>query len=144
MLRVVFDTNVLLSLFAFRGARFAALREAVTDGRVRCLTRADCLDELARVLRAPCLALDDEARGEALARYLAVAQRAHDLPAPQGLPRCVDPDDQKFLELAVTADASHLVTLDRALLALAPRVTPLRVVVPRRLIAALGDRVSAR
>lgn len=137
---MVFDTNVLLSLFAFRGARFASLREAVTDGRVRCLTRADCLDELARVLRAPCLALDEAARGEALARYLAAAERAPDLPAPQGLPRCGDPDDQKFLELAVTAGASHLVTQDRALLALAPRVTALRVVVPRRLSEALRDR----
>lgn len=139
MLQVVFDTNVLLSLFAFRGARFAALREAVRDGRVRCLTRADCLDELARVLRAPCLALDEAARAAALADYLAVAWRAPDLPAPQGLPRCGDPDDQKFLELAVTAGASHLVTLDRALLALAPRVAPLRVVVPRRLREALRD-----
>jgi putative PIN family toxin of toxin-antitoxin system len=140
VLRVVFDTNVLLSLFAFRGARFDSLRVAVTDGRVRCLTRADCLDELARVLRAPCLALDESARGEALARYLDVAEEVPDLPAPQGLPRCGDPDDQKFLELAVTAGASHLVTLDRALLALAPRVTPVRVVVPRRLNEALRDR----
>jgi putative PIN family toxin of toxin-antitoxin system len=139
VLRVVFDTNVLLSLFAFRGARFASLREAVSDGRLRCLTRDDCLDELTRVLRAPCLALDDGARDEALARYLEVAQRVPDLPAPQGLPRCNDPDDQKFLELAVTAGASHLVTLDRALLALAPRVAPLRVVVPRRLVDALGE-----
>ncbi|MFO0624990.1 MAG: putative toxin-antitoxin system toxin component, PIN family [Polyangiales bacterium] len=137
MLRVVFDTNVLLSLFAFRGARFASLREAVADGRVRCLTRADCLDELTRVLRAPWLALDEEGRAGALARYLAVAERVADLPAPQGLARCLDPDDQKFVELAVTADADLLVTLDRALLALAPRVAPLRVVVPRRLDEAL-------
>jgi predicted nucleic acid-binding protein len=66
-------------------------------------------------------------------------RRCADLPAPQGFPRCNDPDDQKFLELAVTAGASHLVTLDRALLALAPRVAPLRVVVPRRLVDALGE-----
>lgn len=133
VLRVVFDTNVLLSLFAFRGPRFAPLREAVDNGRVRCLTRADCLEELARVLRASCIPLGPGVRDEAWRRYRSVAYDVPDLPAPQGLPRCADPDDQKFLELAVTAGASHLVTLDRALLALAPRVAPLRVVVPRRL-----------
>lgn len=136
-LRAVFDTNVLLSLFAFEGARFAALREAVRDGRVRCLTRDDCLDEYRRIVAAPWQRLDEAARVEAVSRYLDVAEVIpHEAPSV-ALPRCGDPDDQRFLELAVTGGADYLVTLDRALLALAPAVTPLRVVVPRRLCEAL-------
>jgi len=41
-------------------------------------------------------------------------------PAPT-LPACKDPDDQKFLELAVGAGATHLLTRDRALLKMARR-----------------------
>jgi predicted nucleic acid-binding protein len=50
------------------------------------------------------------------------------MPAPVAtadLPRCEDPDDQKFLELAWHVCASHLVTRDKALLKLAPRVAQL-------------------
>ena len=42
--------------------------------------------------------------------------------AAAGLPRCEDPDDQKFLELAWHARASHLLTRDKALLKLAHRL----------------------
>ena len=57
----------------------------------------------------------------AFERYLAHA-RTFELPDPAaatGLPQCEDPDDQKFLELAWHARASHLVTRDKALLKLA-------------------------
>ena len=37
------------------------------------------------------------------------------------LPRCKDPDDQKFLELAFAANADILISKDRALLELARR-----------------------
>ena len=46
------------------------------------------------------------------------------------LPRCRDRDDQKFLEAALAARAGFLVTKDRALLDLARRVAPFRIVSP--------------
>jgi predicted nucleic acid-binding protein len=39
------------------------------------------------------------------------------------LPRCEDADDQKFIELAWHARASHLLTRDKALLKLARRLS---------------------
>ena len=42
-------------------------------------------------------------------------------PLPIVLPRCRDPDDQRFLELARDAGAAALVTRDRELLRLARR-----------------------
>jgi predicted nucleic acid-binding protein len=43
------------------------------------------------------------------------------------LPRCSDPDDQKFLELALAANADILVTKDQALLDLSRRKLPFRI-----------------
>lgn len=136
-LRVVFDTNVLLSLFAFPGDRWQPLRDAVADGRVCCLTRDDCFEEYRRIVASRAIDLDDDGRAGALARYAACATRVDELPCAAALPRCGDPDDQKFLELASVGAAHFLVTQDRALLAVAPRALPLRVVVPRRLREAL-------
>jgi len=56
------------------------------------------------------------------------------------LPRCEDPDDQKFLELALAGGAAFLVTRDGALLDLAEhkvRPLPYRIVTPRQLADAL-------
>ena len=141
--RVVFDTNVLLSLFAFGGSRFAALRDAVDAGRVVCVTRGDCLDELRRIVGSRAIELDAAARAKALAHYEACAVMFEGAPRATALPRCKDPDDQKFLELARDAGAAYVVTLDRALLGLAPQMAAaaaVRVVVPRRLVEALGAR----
>ena len=57
------------------------------------------------------------------------------MPEPQraGLPRCRDPDDQKFLEAALAAHADYLITKDRALLYFARRRSrplPFRIVTP--------------
>lgn len=139
--RVVFDTNVLLSLFAFAGARFAALRDAIDAGRVVCVTRLDCFEEFRRIVASSVIELTDEARAEALARYEARAQSFDGPPRALALPRCRDPDDQKFLELARDAEAAWVITLDRALLGVAPQMqhaANVRVAVPRRLIEALG------
>lgn len=49
------------------------------------------------------------------------------------LPRCSDPHDQKFLELALAAKADFLVTKDQALLDLARRKLLFRIVAPQSL-----------
>ena len=53
----------------------------------------------------------------------------------QDLPRCSDPHDQKFLELALAAQADVLVTKDQALLELARRKLPFRIAPPHALDA---------
>jgi len=67
--------------------------------------------------------LDAAAQARAFERYLAhatVFEVSAAAAAPE-LPLCEDADDQKFLELAWHARASHLVTRDKALLKLAHR-----------------------
>lgn len=123
--RIVLDTNVCLDLFIFRDPRWHRLEAALRSGRLQAVTRADCRNEWLLVLAYPCFALDAATQASASAEFDALLTC---LPAPEPgdptsavLPRCSDPDDQKFLELARNASASILITKDKALLKLAAR-----------------------
>jgi uncharacterized protein len=117
---VVLDTNVLLDLLVFDDARSRGLHRALQAGRLQALTTAAMLDELADVLSRPFLT-----------RWLvdapAVLAQAHSLcrvvagiaPGTVGAPRCADPDDQMFIDLAWSWPARWLFSRDRALLDLA-------------------------
>jgi len=117
--RVVFDTNVLLSMFVFKDSRFAPFRGEVVSGRWIALTSAPCLAEYRRVLAYPLFALDAGQQEAAYAAYLALVRSIDAVPQPAvALPRCKDRDDQKFLELARDGGAHWLVTADKLLLKL--------------------------
>jgi putative PIN family toxin of toxin-antitoxin system len=122
--RIVLDTNVCLDLLVFRDPACMPLRDALQRGAVHAMTRPDCRDEWRRVLHYPGLPVDDDSRPALMAAFdtlthLAPASQAR-LVAPQ-LPRCADPDDQKFLELALGTGARWLLSKDKALLKLANR-----------------------
>lgn len=117
--RIVFDTNVLLSLFVFADSRFAPLRGEVAAGRWTALTSAPCLAEFRRVLDYPLFDLTAERQEQAYADYLALVSTIDAVPQDAvALPKCKDRDDQKFLELARDGAAHWLVTADKALLKL--------------------------
>ncbi|MEO9080204.1 MAG: PIN domain-containing protein [Rhodanobacter sp.] len=120
--RIVLDTNVCLDLFLFHDPACATLLAALQAGQVRAVTRADCREEWLRVLHYPQLPIDADLRPglvgafDALIELLPCAQ-----PPPDDvtvLPRCGDPDDQKFLELALLAGARWLLSKDKELLKL--------------------------
>ncbi len=120
-LRVVFDTNVLVSLYVFADSRFAPLRERIERGEWQALTNPACFGEFRRVLGYPLFALTEERQHAALAAYVKHVTH-HAATAQQelvALPRCKDRDDQKFLELARDAGADWLVTADKDLLRVA-------------------------
>lgn len=121
--RVVFDTNVLVSLFVFKDSRFATLRSRIESGAWQALTNDACFGEFRRVLAYPMFKLDDDAQRTALAAYDTCVTRHSAPPTPDiaELPRCRDRDDQKFLELARDAGADWLISADKDLLRLARR-----------------------
>lgn len=119
--RLVLDTNVLLDLFVFHDPRWAPLLLALQQGQAQAVTRADCRDEWQHVLRYPHLPLSEETRPAAEARCDALVAMVTAAAGSTPLPVCSDRDDQKFLELARDAQASMLVTKDKALLKLARR-----------------------
>ncbi|MDB5823233.1 MAG: putative toxin-antitoxin system toxin component, family [Herminiimonas sp.] len=143
--RIVLDTNVCLDLFVFHDPRWQSLLDALRNGRLEAVSRADCRNEWLYVLRYEHLKLDDAGRARAMSEFdalircvdqpeeasAAVPQRSHAAAQPPGtgtattttepapLPVCRDPDDQKFLELARDAGAQILITKDKLLLKLA-------------------------
>jgi putative PIN family toxin of toxin-antitoxin system len=119
-LRVVLDTNVLLSLYVFADSRLAAMSLELEAGRWLALTNESCLAEYQRVLGYPEFHLSEIDKRRAMTAYLDIAKCLNDTtPRTQALPICRDPDDQKFLELARDGAADYLVSADRALLKLA-------------------------
>ena len=124
--RLVLDTNVCLDLFVFGDAQCAALREALRTGAVEAVGNEACRAEWLAVLAYPQLALDAARQAAALAAFDASLHRLpdterRDLADVPKLPRCRDPDDQKFLELAQACGARWLLSRDRELLKLAQR-----------------------
>lgn len=123
LLRVVLDTNVALALEVFADPRLQGLRERWDRDELTAIADDETLAEFERVLRYPELRLDEAAAAEAGRRY-----RGRCVVIPPGaalecvLPRCRDPDDQKFLQLAQRAGADWLLTRDKALLALRKKV----------------------
>ena len=146
-LRVVLDTNVVLSFWHFRHPRMLGLLTLLERRRTALLTRGDCLDELTRVLAFPDFGIAPERRAEIAADYRA---RTELLDGPGAaaatLPRCKDRDDQKFLELAWEGGAHLLLTQDKLLLAMA-QVAPWRdrtlIVTPERLLKLLDGAPRA-
>ncbi len=123
---MVLDTNVCLDLFVFRDAECVTLLEVLQAGAVEAVTDEACREEWWRVLDYPKLALDEARRSQARLAFDACVRciSADDVgpPAKVQLPRCADPDDQKFLELALASQAHWLVSKDNEVLKLGPRV----------------------
>jgi len=137
--RLVLDTHVWLDWLVFDDPGIVRIRNAVGTGRAEAYIDAVCEAELVRVLARGFAKreLDAQAQAAALATCRRIAKRI-DAAAPEaaraGLPRCGDPDDQKFLEAALAANASYLITKDRKLLALAKkRGVPFKIVRPDEL-----------
>ena len=140
-IRVVLDTNVWLDWLVFDDPSVAPIRAAIAAGRAEVFMAAACEAELERAL-----GYDLGKRTVDIAACLALCRRVArriNSPAPEAerarLPACRDPDDQKFLEAALAARAGFLVTRDRALLDLARRAGPFRIVTPEAFRETAGE-----
>ena len=137
-MRLVLDTNVWLDWLVFRDSSLLHLKKSVADGKAEIVIDAACEAELERVLAYDLAkhTLDVAAQAAALAECRRLTKRI-DTPLAEverkSLPRCVDPDDQKFLELAFAAQAGILVTKDHKLLELARRTREFRILAPKKL-----------
>ena len=122
VVRVVLDTNVLVSVLLFQQSRLGWIRAEWMAGRFTPLVDKPCTDELLRVLTYPKFGLTKHDIETVLSEYLPYTKTVHSLPrGARGLPKCRDPHDQKFLALAEIGRADMLVTGDRALLDLEGR-----------------------
>jgi putative PIN family toxin of toxin-antitoxin system len=114
-MRIILDTNVVLSALLWRGRPHHLLTIIGTRNDVRLFSSPALLEELAEVLGRPFasqrLALVGRSATEVLADYLA----AIELVEPLQVPRVVagDLDDDQVIAAAVAAQATLIVTGDR-------------------------------
>jgi uncharacterized protein len=115
-LRVVIDTNVLVSFFLRRGSTpWRVVRDVLECGQL--LVSDDTLAELDEVLRRP--KFDRYVSGSLREKFLiTLPEFATRVAIVERIEACRDPRDDKFLETAVNGQADFLVTGDRALLAM--------------------------
>ena len=116
---LVLDTNVLLDWLVFHDPSTAALDDAIRRGAQQWFATPVMREELEQVLtRKHLLARQTDPRF-ALMTWDAFARIVEPvLPAQPGTLRCTDPDDQKFIDLALQLGAV-LLSRDRAVLHLA-------------------------
>ncbi|HUQ75032.1 MAG TPA: putative toxin-antitoxin system toxin component, PIN family [Burkholderiales bacterium] len=138
VMRLVLDTQVWLDWLVFDDPGVRKLRNAVHLGRAEIVIDAACDAELERVLAYDLgkHSISPEAQLAALAQARRLSRRVDSaLPVAEraSLPKCRDPDDQKFVELAAAAKADILVTKDRALLEMnrrRARAVPFKIATP--------------
>jgi putative PIN family toxin of toxin-antitoxin system len=125
---VVIDTNIALDLLVFCDPKSAELRAALDAGRLQWLATLPMREELLRVLGypqlQPRLAFYRLTDTQVMAAF--DAQVTLCPAAPKATCTCKDPDDQKFIDLAV-AHQAVLLSKDKAVLAMRKRVLRLGV-----------------
>ena len=117
--RVVLDTNVVLSALLFRGGAAAQVRQAWQRERLLPLASTATVQELVRVLAYPKFHLSFAEQDELLADYLPYVETVRIPQPPPKVPACRDVLDLPFMHLAVTGKAQVLVSGDRDLLSIA-------------------------
>ena len=121
-MRVVFDTNSVVSALLFEHGQLSWLRDHWRSREVTALVSRPTIDELIRVLAYPKFGLNKTEIEALLTDYLPFTSAVALPPHPES-PKCSDPNDQMFVDLSIQCQADILVTGDRVLLAMDIGVT---------------------
>ena len=126
---VVLDSNIVLDLFVFKDPATVPLKQLIEAKALRWIATTAMRDELERVLGyahiAQRLAFHRLKPSDVLAQFDRHAQI--EPIAPRATAVCKDPDDQRFIDLAV-AQKSTLLSKDKAVLCMKKRLLALGVV----------------
>ncbi len=132
-MKAVLDTNVWLDWLVFDDPSAQELGRAAEAGSLLLPATVETREEWLDVIARPRFRLDDAARAVAIRRFdlhasivdietvdcRSGAAGGSATVAPAASLACRDPDDQKFIELALATSSPFLVTRDRDLLRLA-------------------------
>lgn len=128
--QVVLDTNIILDAFVFDDPASRALKAALAAHQLQWIATKAMRDELARVLTYPKLlprmAFHQVDADHVLAQFDGQTNWL-DTP-PKASVTCRDPDDQKFIDLAV-AHQTLLLSKDHAVLCMKKKLLALDVIV---------------
>ncbi len=125
---VVLDTNIVLDAFVFADPATGPLKLALASGQLQWVATKAMRDELARVLTypkvTPRMAFYRVTAAHVLAQFDGQAELVDT--AAKAPVTCSDPDDQKFIDLAV-AHQALLLSKDKAVLCMQKRLLALDV-----------------
>jgi len=135
-MRIVLDSNVIISGFLFGGPP-ARLLEHALDGSVQCFISTPMLDEVRDVLQRPKFGLSPD-------QALTLAEELHDLcevatPTRRVRIMKVDPDDNIILECALSAGADVIASGDSHLLDLGCW-RDIRILAPATVVREIEDQ----
>ena len=135
-MHLVLDTNIVLDLLVFDDAQVRPVKAGLEAGAFRWIATAAMREELARVLAYPKLAARVAFhRGDAASVLGDFDRHATLMDVPAKAPvTCGDPDDQKFIDLAV-AHRCTLLSKDFEVLRMKKRLAALQVQALPRLSA---------
>ena len=123
--RVVLDTNIVLDAFVFDDLAARPLKSALAAHQIEWIATKAMRDELARVLCYPKILSRMVFYRVSAAHVMAQFDGQTTLmdSAPKASVTCRDPDDQKFIDLAVSHQAL-LLSKDQAVLCMRKRLLP--------------------
>jgi putative PIN family toxin of toxin-antitoxin system len=133
--KVVADTNVLVSAFIFPGGSPEAFYRLALEGRIELVSSRALLAELGRVL-AEKFGWESARAEEAVAQVVRVAEIVD--PSETVSEIEADPADNRVLEAAAEAGASTIISGDRHLLSL-PSWREIRIESPAQFLAGFAD-----
>ena len=126
---IVLDTNVALDVFVFgQNPLLAPLREAIADDLVALAVSDETLTEFGHILRLDKIRIEPAERRQSVLEVYRDRVEIYEVAPERAAPKCKDPDDQMFLELAVQHNAAALISRDKAILKLRKRVAKLELV----------------
>jgi putative PIN family toxin of toxin-antitoxin system len=134
--KLILDTNIILDLFVFNDPDLAARKPALLAGlenkQLNWIATQDMRVELERVLTypkiTPRMAFYQVTADDVLTKFDQLATLVD--PAPKAKWACKDPDDQRFIDLAVQHQAT-LLSKDQAILCMAKRMLTAGAVVQK-------------
>jgi putative PIN family toxin of toxin-antitoxin system len=125
---VVLDTNIVLDAFVFDDPAARPLKQALASSQLQWLATKAMRDELERVLGypkiLPRMAFYKVSAAHVLAQFDGQALLVDTAPRASAI--CKDPDDQKFIDLAVSHKAL-LLSKDNAVICMKKRLLALDV-----------------
>ena len=136
MLRVVLDTNVLISAIGWRGNPRKVLTLCI-EGKLNLIRTQETSKELERVFQRPKFNFISMEKKRELLQYLTLISIKV---TPEENVEVIrkDPEDNKFLDCAVAGKADYIVTGDRHLLELKEH-EGIKIVTPSELLNVLSE-----
>ncbi len=114
-MKVVFDTNTIVSALLFSKGRLSWLRGHWQCSQVLPIVSKETANEIIRVLSYPKFKLEKDEIQSLLADYLPYAETVVEK-SNRAFPQCKDVNDQMFINLALQENAEVLVSGDSDLL----------------------------